>query len=209
MRDEIIQFIKNKNFPCVMAKAVATKGLIVVHEEKDLTNDQQVKKIVQKFYAFIDEYRKKTGRLSSFIICLDQDISFNDFEKIFWRFLKKLNLQDKKSYSHDPRVSSDPQSERFSFSIKEEAFFILALHPNSPRFSRRFKKPTIVFNPHQQFEHLREAGLYKKIRDLIRKRDKILQGFINPMLNDFGEESEAYQYMGKSYKKNETLPSLT
>ena len=82
---------------------------------------------------------------------------------------------------------------------------MLSLHPDSPRWSRRFKHPAIVFNPHQQFENLRRKGLFTKIRNLIRKRDQELQGFTNPMLNDFGDKSEIYQYIGKLYSPEETL----
>jgi FPC/CPF motif-containing protein YcgG len=103
-------------------------------------------------------------------------------------------------------VSSNPNSKNFSFSIMEEAFFILALHPDSPRLARRFPKPMIVFNPHQQFENLRSVGMYARVRDIIRKKDKLLQGFINPMLNDFGEKSEVFQYTGRMYDKNQPSP---
>ena len=192
-----------------MAKAVANKGMIVVHQVNNINESSQVNAILEKFYAFINDYRRAPDRLSSFILCLDQEISFKDFEKVFWSFLKKLYVMDRKNYSHDPRVSADENSENFSYSIMEEAFFILALHPQSPRFSRRFLKPAIVFNPHQQFEQLRKDGIFGRLRDIIRKRDKLLQGFINPMLKDFGEKSEVFQYLGKMYKENDTNPLLT
>jgi FPC/CPF motif-containing protein YcgG len=206
MKKQIINFILAKNFPCVMAKAVATKGLMKVNSVKDLNGVSQITGVLKNFYQFIGEYRQAPKRLSSFIICLDQDISFDTFEKIFWKFLKVLNMLDKKDFKHDPRVSSNPNSKNFSFSIMEEAFFILALHPDSPRLARRFPKPMIVFNPHQQFENLRSVGMYARVRDIIRKKDKLLQGFINPMLNDFGEKSEVFQYTGRMYDKNQPSP---
>jgi FPC/CPF motif-containing protein YcgG len=209
MKNELIKFITSKNFPCVMAKAVAAKGMMSLNEVKDLNHPDEVKNLLEKFYAFIEDYRKYPDRLSSFIICLENKMAFEEFEKVFWNFLRQLNQLDKSTYNHDSRVASDPNSENFSFSLKEEAFFILALHPESPRFSRRFSRPTIVFNPHQQFENLRKAGIFKRVRDIIRKRDKILQGFINPMLKDFGEKSEMYQYTGRQYSDHDQLPSLT
>lgn len=112
---------------------------------------------------------------------------------------------DKEKYEHDPRVSSQIASPDFSFSMKSEAFFILALHPQSPRLARRLPIPAIVFNPHQQFETLRKKGVFNKVRNFIRNRDKALQGFINPMLSDFGEKSEIYQYTGRVYSPEETL----
>lgn len=194
-----MNFIRQTNFPCVMAKAVLTKGFLTVHDYEN------VEESLCSIYEFIDRYRERPDRLSSFILTFQEKISFSEFEKKFWLLLKSINEIDKKNYPHDARVSHDSESEHFSFSLKSEAFFILALHPESPRWARRFKYPAIVFNPHQQFEALRMKGLFDKIRNLIRKRDKELQGFVNPMLSDFGVRSEIYQYTGRMYGPEELL----
>lgn len=208
MKDVLLRFIMNKSFPCVMAKAVATKGMLVTHEVDQLDTEDSIDNLLKEFYRFIDAYRENPERLSSFIILLKKTPSFEDFENIFWKFLKTLNALDKKIYEHDPRVSSTDSDDNFSFSLKAEAFFILALHPDSPRFARRFSTPAIVFNPHQQFENLRKAGTFQRIRNIIRKRDLLLQGSENPMLKDFGNKSEIYQYTGRVYQDHEML-SLT
>jgi len=182
-----------------MAKAVLTKGMLRVHDY------QSIEDTLATMYEFIDLYREKPTRLSSFILTFNEKINFHDFEKKFWDLIKNLHIEDKKNFSHDPRVDSDFKSSNFSFSLKSEAFFILALHPDSPRLSRRLSFPAIVFNPHQQFETLRKNGLFDKIRNLIRNRDKALQGYVNPMLSDFGEKSEIYQYTGRMYSPEETL----
>ena len=54
-----------------------------------------------------------------------------------------------------------------------------------------------MFNLHDQFERLREEGLYERMRERILTRDVALAGSINPMLSRFGEESEARQYSGR------------
>lgn len=199
MRKEIIDFIRHSQFPCVMAKAVLTKGMLTLHEY------QSEKETLVAMYDFIDRYRENPSRLSSFILTFNERMNFNEFEKRFWKLIKNLHSSDKKEFEHDPRVSSDFDSPEFSFSLKSEAFFILALHPQSPRFARRLPIPAIVFNPHQQFETLRRKGIFSKVRNFIRERDKELQGFINPMLSDFGEKSEIYQYTGRIYSPEETL----
>ena len=66
--------------------------------------------------------------------------------------------------------------------------------------------PAIVFNPHIQFERMRKKGIFKKVQNIIRLRDKLLQGSINPMLSDFGDKSEVFQYTGRIYAPDETLP---
>lgn len=189
-----------------MAKAVANRGLITIHEVDDINNTKLTKDLMNKFYKFIDDYRARPNRLSSFIVTLNSDFKFEQFETFFWDLLHQMKDMDKRLYQHDPRVSSNPASPEFSFSVKEEAFFILALHPESPRLARRFKVPAIVFNPHQQFESLRIKGVYSRVRDIIRSRDKMLQGFINPMVKDFGEKSEIFQYLGKIYAENAKIP---
>ena len=54
--------------------------------------------------------------------------------------------------------------------------------------------PCLVFNFHDQFEALRADGKYAGLQRVVRSRDVKLQGFINPMLSGFGEDSEARQY---------------
>lgn len=191
-----------------MAKAVAQKGHLEVHETGDLCSPMEIRKVQEKLYHFIDLFRQNPERLSSFILVAhDKSLeSFNSFEKEFFHFLKQLHYEDKTLYPHDPLVSSNVEDNRFSYSIKSEAFFLVALHPDSPRWSRRFKHPAIVFNPHIQFEKMREKKIFEKIKNIIRAKDKILQGTINPMLNDFGERSEVFQYIGKVYSPEDKIP---
>jgi uncharacterized protein len=182
-----------------MAKSVLAKGLLTVHDHLEIEES------LKALYSFIDDYRERPERLSSFILTFRETLPFTEFENMFWSFLRTINGLDKKIYLHDSRVDSNPNSSRYSFSLKSEAFFILALHPESPRWERRFKWPAIVFNPHHQFEVLRKKGLFTKIRNIIRRRDLVLQGSINPMVSDFGERSELYQYLGKVYSPDEKL----
>lgn len=55
----------------------------------------------------------------------------------------------------------------------------------------------MVFNPHAQFEQLREKGIYSKLRASIIERDIALSGGANPMLMEHGLASEARQYSGR------------
>lgn len=210
MNYDLIEFIKKSSFPCIMAKSVATKGNLQTITVNDIETIQNIKSIQEQLYEFIDNYRANPNKLHSFVLTVQNKIyDFERFEKIFWDFLTKLHEMDKRLFAHDPRVSSDSRNNDFSFSLKEEAFFILLLHPQSPRWSRRFKYPAIVFNPHQQFEKLRVNGTFTKIRDIIRRKDKLLQGNINPMLDDFGNKSEVFQYTGRAYSSAEDLPIFT
>ena len=100
-----------------------------------------------------------------------------------------------------PRLGPEQQPDTghadFSFSFAGAAFFVVGLHAASSRTTRRFAWPTLVFNPHQQFDHLRETGRYRRFQEVIRTAERSLQGDINPMLSDFGRTSEASQYSGR------------
>lgn len=202
--DALREFIKQANFPCLMAKSVLRKGLLSQHTLSRL--DADVSETQHKLYDFIDAFRSQPERLSSFALIIEENIPWENFEAAFWDFMLRLREEDAKLYPHDPRVKSDPRSGEYGFSLKSEAFFILALHPESPRWARRFHTPAIIFNPHVQFVKMRAKGVFQKIRDLIRQRDFLLQGTVNPMLDDFGEKSEVFQYLGRVYGPEESIP---
>jgi uncharacterized protein len=126
-----------------------------------------------------------------------------------WQRLQAISDHDARGHQWDPRVSSDPSHANFSFSMKEEAFYLIGLHPGSSRKARRFKYPALVFNPHDQFQKLRQLEKYSSIKDTVRKRDKAFSGSINPMLADFGESSEAFQYSGRAYDKEWKCPYVS
>ena len=81
------------------------------------------------------------------------------------------------------------------------------MYPSSSRPLRRFSYPVLVFNPHLQFELLRRSGKYEKMQQVVRKRDIAISGSIKPMLKDFGEASEVYQYSGRKYDETWQCPS--
>ena len=114
--------------------------------------------------------------------------------------MRVQSLHDKdvwRGQDYDPRVSPDPGNPHFSLSFGGEAFFIVGLHPHASRPARRFERPTLVFNLHDQFERLREAGKYEGLREKILVRDDRLAGSRNPMLARHGDVSEARQYSGR------------
>jgi FPC/CPF motif-containing protein YcgG len=64
----------------------------------------------------------------------------------------------------------------------------------------------MVFNPHAQFEELRKTNRYEKMKNIVRQRDILYSGSVNPMLADFGEASEVYQYSGRQYDGQWSCP---
>ena len=129
-----------------------------------------------------------------------------EFEKLMWKQLRLLHEYDAAQFEWDPAVSADPADPHFSFSFGGQALYVIGLHAHSSREARRFRWPTLVFNPHEQFQRLRADGKWKHMQETIRQRDRHLQGTINPMLSDFGERSEARQYSGRVVDENWRAP---
>ena len=51
-------------------------------------------------------------------------------------------------------------------------------------------------------------GTYKKVKKRIRRRDKKLQGYINPVLKDFGTDTETRQYSGRNVEEDWKCPFI-
>lgn len=209
IKNEYFDFIKTAQFPCVAAKTALIHNNLRVFVASHIACGRQDKLILQFLYDFIDFYHnsKESIFLSAAIIFADTNlIDEDEFENLMWQRLQNISDLDAKNFKYDKRVSFEVMNDKFSFSLKEESFFIIGLHKENNRKSRRFKYPTLVFNPHQQFEMLREKGCFDKIKKVIRQRDKKISGNVNPMLQDYGLLSEAYQYSGKKYDEKWLCP---
>lgn len=195
---EYLTFLNQKGFPCVAAKAAITRGQIRCMVAGSMACPADDHKILEFLYGFVDDYRKsETSFHSAAIIFSERGIQDETaFDKVLWERLNALYNLDRMNFAHDPRVNTDPDSKHYSFSIKEEAFFIIGLNPFSQRKARCFNYPTLVFNPHAEFEKLRKANSYGKMKEIVRKRDRAFSGSVNPLLSDFGEASEVHQYSG-------------
>ncbi|WP_066225181.1 guanitoxin biosynthesis heme-dependent pre-guanitoxin N-hydroxylase GntA [Formosa haliotis] len=203
---EFKDFILNKKHPCIMAKTVFSMEKYHLKTYESMTAKESATTVLKDLEAYINQYDFESNEFESFIAVFPKD-TFNTeiaFEKTLWSFLQQLHDLDDNDW--DPVVSEDPNNANFSFSLKGKAFYIVGLHHNSSRLARQSPYPTIVFNLHWQFEKLREMGTYKRIKKRIRKRDKKLQGTINPVLKDFGNDTETKQYSGRQVEQNWTCP---
>jgi uncharacterized protein len=194
-------FLSDNAFPCVAAKDAVKKGDIKVMLADHMACPAGDNTVLRFIYDFINAYRNAgKGFYSAAVIFKEPgNISEVLFDKLMWQRLQALRCLDAKQYVYDSRVNDDPASADFSFSLMEEAFFIIGMHPFSSRPARQFEFPTLVFNPHAQFEKMKETTSYVKLKAIVRKRDILYSGSVNPMLTDFGDASEAYQYSGRSY----------
>lgn len=206
--DEYKDYINNKEFVCVAAKAALAKQQIQGMVAGHMACPKDDRDILQFLYSFIDTYRNANDLYHSAVVIFQPSGIMNEemFDAYLWQRLQALSELDAKLYPYDARVEALPTSPNFSFSLKQEAFFIIGLHPGSSRIGRQFKYPALVFNPHEQFQQLKEKNKYNSLKKVVRKRDVNVSGSINPMLEDFGAASEVYQYSGRQYNDKWECP---
>lgn len=194
-------FIRDQSFPCVGAKSALARGHIDMLVAADLRCPADDRRILDTLTATVDHYRADPQPFHSLAVIFRQpdDLTEVAFEQAMWARLQALADRDAaRGTLYDPRVSPDAADPHFSLSFAGEAFFLVGMHPHSSRPARRFMTPVLVFNPHDQFEKLRDEDRYEAIRDTIIKRDIALAGSPNPMLAVHGDSSEAAQYSGRA-----------
>jgi uncharacterized protein len=199
-REEMFATIAEAGFPCVGAKSAMARGTLKVLVGHSLASGWDDVRIHSELLDWARAYRADPGGMRSLAVTFEgpSNLSEREFERAMWDRLQSLADKDNwRGQPYDGRVSPDPGDPHFSLSFGGEAFFVVGLHPGASRPARRFPRPTLVFNLHDQFERLRDEGLYERMRDRILERDLALAGDLNPMLSRFGETSEARQYSGR------------
>jgi FPC/CPF motif-containing protein YcgG len=187
----------SKAFACVVGAAAVRADNYRFLTYDQLGSPESARKLAADLREFIADFPLSPDRFASFIASFrgPSGLSASEFEKHLWTTLQSLHDLDEVGW--DPAVSSDPEDVRFSFSFHGRSFFVIGMHSNSPRWTRRLAWPTLVFNAHAQFEELRRMGRFEAMQRTIRRRDSRLQGTANPALTDYGMLSEAKQYGGR------------
>ena len=206
LKKEYRQFILAHDHPCIMAQSVFKTDAVEIHRYNSFGTRETARKLGRDLQAYVDRYDWESNDFVSFLavfptIWVDSE---KEFETLLWQQLQHLHDTDTRAW--DQSVSHKPEDNTFSFSIAGKAFYIVGMHPHSSRKARQAPYVTLVFNLHWQFEKLREMGSYELVKQRIRDRDKALQGSVNPMLEDFGEGSEARQYSGRHTEREWKCP---
>jgi uncharacterized protein len=208
IKEAYCSYISGKHFACIGAKAALAKEHMQCFVASNMACGRADQAILHFLYNFIEGYRNSADMYHSAAVIFRSPARTcaEDFDNCMWQRLQSLSDLDAVNYPYDPRVDQDPASPNFSFSLKAEALFIIGMHPSSSRALRSFTYPTLVFNPHFQFEQLRRSGKYEKMKDIVRKRDIAFSGSVNPMLRNFGDASEVFQYSGREYDDSWQCP---
>lgn len=202
-----VSFLSGRDFPCLAARSAIVRKQVRCAVFTHMACPADDADILHFLYDFIMRFRASGNPYhSAAVIFRGPATDEEQFETLLWTRLQAISDLDAENFGYDPRVKSDPSSPAFSFSLMEEALYVIGMHPGSSRRARRFAYPALVFNPHHQFELLREKGQYEKMREVVRKRDLAWSGSVNPMLADFGVTSEAMQYSGRLYESTWQCP---
>lgn len=202
---ELRAMVAEPEYPCLGARSVFRKDNVTSVELGGMNDPASVLELGAALGAYGRDADPE-GPFQSFIAIFDgPDISDEDeFEQLLWRTLQALHDHDESPWADG--VDADPNAAHFAFSYAGVAYFVVGLHPKASRVARRAPRPTLVFNLHEQFELLREQGGFERMRDLIRARDRALQGSVNPMAVDHGQLSEARQYSGRAVEPDWRAP---
>jgi FPC/CPF motif-containing protein YcgG len=198
---EFRAFVCAPSFPCLAARGAVHRGDYTLRVFGALGTNESAIALAAELDGFVHAMPADGSGLRAFVAVFPEHpppADEIDFERRLWQQLQRLHDHDEHGAEWDPAVSPVPESAQFAFSFASCALFVVGMHPLSSRLSRRFRWPALVFNPHAQFEQLRSAGIFERLRSEIRERDVALQGTPNPSLADFGEASEARQYSGRA-----------
>jgi FPC/CPF motif-containing protein YcgG len=188
-------------FPCVGAKAALNSDSIILRTYLELGSVRDSLALAHHLREFTELQVQVCSDYATFVAVFGAPLNVgeDEFEERLWQQLRRLNRIDAAvGAAWDPAVESDPRNAHFSFSYAGHAYYVVGMHDNSSRIARRFRWPALVFNPHEQFERLRDSAKWKHMQETIRAREIAFEGSINPMLSDFGQESEARQYSGRA-----------
>ncbi|WP_294278932.1 guanitoxin biosynthesis heme-dependent pre-guanitoxin N-hydroxylase GntA [uncultured Sphingomonas sp.] len=197
------------DFPCVGAKAAMARGTLDILGARDIASAWDDLRIHDRLRRFAACYRAEPQLFRSLAVVFagPEELDEAAFERAVWARIQSLSDKDVwLGQDWDARVSADPDDPHFSLSFGGEAFFVVGLHPHASRPARRFPRPAMIFNLHDQFETLRAQGKYETMREKIMMRDEALAGTRNPMLARHGEMSEARQYSGRVVEEGWRCP---
>ncbi len=209
LTDKLKIWVRDDDFPCVGAKAALSQGEMTTIVLPDISLPGGDARLHAALLGFVSRARLKPALFQSFAVLFEapDDLSEQEFETRLWERIQAISDRDFQiGHSWDHRVSSSPADPHFSLSFAGEAFFVVGLHPHASRPARRFDTPVLIFNMHAQFERLRAEGRYERLRETILQRDERLAGSVNPMLQRFGEASEARQYSGRTVTQDWRCP---
>ncbi|MFE2205056.1 guanitoxin biosynthesis heme-dependent pre-guanitoxin N-hydroxylase GntA [Streptomyces rubiginosohelvolus] len=197
--EDLCRWLISDSFSCLGARIAVRHDSLRVVALGEMGTQATTQNLHAEITEFTEALLREDENFATFVALFNTPLQLSElaFEERVWAQLQALHEVDRKQHPWASDVSSDPETADFGFSVAGHPFFVVGLHPEASRISRRFRVPGLAFNSHQQFRRLKASGLYGGLQQSIRAREIRLQGSINPALADFGEVSEARQYSGR------------
>jgi uncharacterized protein len=177
-------------FPCVFGVEGFKKDLLCYTFTEDPTNEQDLMQLRDALIAYTEMFRE-LGRMTSFVSFfkpLDETLSMDEYQNLFWNVLRFLNEHDPEAWPMEiPTNADDPLWE---FCFNGEPIFVVCNTPaHELRRSRRSKGFLITFQPRWVFEELHgEKG--EKGRALVRQRLAAYDDVdVHPSMGIYGNEA--------------------
>ena len=123
---QLLRHLESKDYPCIEAHDAASKQTLSCFVADHMACPVDDHAILNFIYEFVKDYRTALKGYHSVAIIFREPIRLDEilFDKLLWSRLQSLADLYALQYRYDPRVEIDVTSPHFSFSLKEEAFYI-------------------------------------------------------------------------------------
>ncbi|MFE4856860.1 guanitoxin biosynthesis heme-dependent pre-guanitoxin N-hydroxylase GntA [Streptomyces sp. NPDC056670] len=196
---QLAAWIESEEFSCLGAKsALRRESLRQVHVGV-MGTESATAELHGALAEFVERDLNPDQNFATIVAVFEGPLGLPEpeFHARLWSQLTDLHAFDAdRGYAWAEGADPDPDSPKFGFSVAGHPFFVVGLHENASRITRRFPFPAMAFNSHHQFRRLVDNGVYGGLQRRIREREIRLQDSINPNLAEFGESSEVRQYSG-------------
>jgi FPC/CPF motif-containing protein YcgG len=206
--EAIKSLILKKSYPCVAAIQSVAKHDYVIKSYSSFGQGESGRKLREDLIQFLILRNETNSRFLSFWAIFEDSSPLEsemDFEEKLWKELSMISSEDEQETDWG-KNSTDPLDPSFCISLQGDKLFVVGLHPESSRFSRRFYTPALVFNSFTQFKLFQEEGTYEAMVKTNRARDVKFQGSVNPMVEQYGEQWEAIQFSGRNNSSDWKCP---
>lgn len=202
-------WIVGDDFSCLAAKAAVRRGALVRIDLGKMGSSVASSELHEAITEFTDQKLSPSENFATLVAVFEEPVGLSEpeFEELLWRQLTDLHEIDvAMGFPWAADVAQDPGSPAFAFSLAGHPFFVVGMHENASRISRRFHRPALAFNSNHQFWRLKQSGVYYGLQERIRQREIRLQLSINPNLAEFGVASDARQYSGAATDRQWRCP---
>lgn len=196
---DIKKLLGQKSYPCIAAVQAMYRNELIFDTYEGFGTGLHSRRLAENLIQFKKTQASKQIPYLTYMALFPNDTSKCEqtFEENMWKELSAMWDHPSVAGSWDPNFSESPEDQNFCFSLDGSAFFVVGLHSQSSRLSRRLPFNALIFNLYSQFTALMEKGTYEEMVRINRQRDEKFQGSVNPMAEKYNDIWEAIQFSGK------------